>query len=123
LFKSEFFKIRRHGSQTLGQAQMHPPKLWRLISPPPQAWGHAVPPETMDMIARRVQSNIRELEGSLNRIVAFADLSGMSMTMPLAKPAASRMTAGWIYSPAKVAYQVTEHSPIKKTFTSNSTFC
>ena len=46
--------------------------------------GHAVPAEIMDLIARRVQSNIRELEGALNRIVAFADLSGMAMTLQLA---------------------------------------
>jgi chromosomal replication initiator protein len=46
--------------------------------------GHAVPTEIMDLIARRVQSNIRELEGALNRIVAFADLSGMALTAQLA---------------------------------------
>jgi chromosomal replication initiator protein len=46
--------------------------------------GHAVPAEIMDLIARRVQSNIRELEGALNRIVAFADLSGMELTPQLA---------------------------------------
>ncbi len=49
--------------------------------------GHALPSEIMDLIARRVQSNIRELEGALNRIVAFADLSGMAMTLPLADAA------------------------------------
>ena len=46
--------------------------------------GRIVPAEIMDLIARRVQSNIRELEGALNRIVAFADLSGMSLTLQLA---------------------------------------
>jgi chromosomal replication initiator protein len=46
--------------------------------------GHAVPAEILDLIARRVQSNIRELEGALNRIVAFADLSGMALTPQLA---------------------------------------
>ncbi len=49
--------------------------------------GHVVPPDVMDLIARRVQSNIRELEGALNRIVAFADLSGMSLTPQLAETA------------------------------------
>jgi len=49
--------------------------------------GHVVPSEVMDLIARRVQSNIRELEGALNRIVAFADLSGMSLTPQLAETA------------------------------------
>ena len=46
--------------------------------------GHAVPAEILDLIARRVQSNIRELEGALNRIVAFADLSGLALTPQLA---------------------------------------
>ncbi len=46
--------------------------------------GRAVPSEIMDLIARRVQSNIRELEGALNRIVAFADLRGMALTLQLA---------------------------------------
>ena len=49
--------------------------------------GHVVPDEIMDLIARRVQSNIRELEGALNRIVAFADLSGMGLTPQLAEVA------------------------------------
>jgi chromosomal replication initiator protein len=49
--------------------------------------GHAVPAEVMELIARRVQSNIRELEGALNRIVAFADLSGMALTPQLAEAA------------------------------------
>jgi chromosomal replication initiator protein len=46
--------------------------------------GHTVPSEIIELIARRVQSNIRELEGALNRIVAFADLSGLALTPQLA---------------------------------------
>jgi chromosomal replication initiator protein len=46
--------------------------------------GRTVPAEIMELIARRVQSNIRELEGALNRIVAFGDLSGMALTLQLA---------------------------------------
>jgi chromosomal replication initiator protein len=49
--------------------------------------GRNMPAEIMELIARRVQSNIRELEGALNRIVAFADLSGMAMTTQLAEVA------------------------------------
>ncbi len=47
--------------------------------------GRQVPNEIVDMIARRVQSNIRELEGALNRVVAFADLSGAPLTPRLAE--------------------------------------
>jgi len=49
--------------------------------------GRAVPNEILDMIARRVQSNIRELEGALNRIIAFADLSGVPLSLQLAEMA------------------------------------
>ncbi len=47
--------------------------------------GHTLPAEILELIAHRVQSNIRELEGALNRIVAFADLSGMALTPQLAE--------------------------------------
>jgi chromosomal replication initiator protein len=46
--------------------------------------GRRVPPEIMEYISRRVQSNIRELEGALNRILAFSELSGMALTLQLA---------------------------------------
>jgi chromosomal replication initiator protein len=49
--------------------------------------GHTVPAEIMDLIARKVQSNIRELEGALNRIVAFAELSGLALTPQLVEVA------------------------------------
>ncbi|HAV77611.1 MAG TPA: chromosomal replication initiator protein DnaA [Anaerolineae bacterium] len=49
--------------------------------------GRNVPNEVLEMIAERVQSNIRELEGALNRILAFADLSGSSLTPNLVEVA------------------------------------
>lgn len=51
--------------------------------------GRYVPDEILDTIARRVQSNIRELEGALNRILAFADLSGSSLNPNLVDVALS----------------------------------
>ncbi len=42
--------------------------------------GRYLPDEILEIIARRVQSNIRELEGALNRIIAFAELSGSTIT-------------------------------------------
>jgi chromosomal replication initiator protein len=49
--------------------------------------GRNVPNEVLEMIAERVQSNIRELEGALNRILAFADLSGSMLTPDLVEVA------------------------------------
>lgn len=45
--------------------------------------GYHVPDEIIEVIAERVQSNIRELEGAFNRIVAFAELSGTPITTKL----------------------------------------
>jgi chromosomal replication initiator protein len=49
--------------------------------------GREIPNEIMDIIARRVQSNIRELEGALNRVIAFAELSGVPLSLRLAEMA------------------------------------
>ena len=49
--------------------------------------GHQVPNEFMEIIARKVQSNIRELEGALTRIMAFAELSGLAMSAQLVETA------------------------------------
>ena len=47
----------------------------------------AVPQEVLDFIARRVQKSIRELEGSLNRVVAFARLTNADLTLELSSKA------------------------------------
>jgi chromosomal replication initiator protein DnaA len=49
--------------------------------------GHAVPDEVINFLAGRVQSNIRELEGSLNRLLAFAQLQGLPLTVETVKAA------------------------------------
>jgi len=51
--------------------------------------GREVPSEILEMIARQVQSNIRELEGALNRVLAYSDLSGIPLTLELAHQALS----------------------------------
>jgi chromosomal replication initiator protein len=45
--------------------------------------GCKIPGEMLDLIARRVQSNIRELEGALTRVAAFAQISGLPITPQL----------------------------------------
>jgi chromosomal replication initiator protein len=49
--------------------------------------GCNIPNDLMELIARRVQSNIRELEGALTKVAAFADLSGMPLTPRLVETA------------------------------------
>ncbi|HEX6289434.1 MAG TPA: chromosomal replication initiator protein DnaA [Herpetosiphonaceae bacterium] len=50
-----------------------------------------VPDEVIDFLAHRIQSNIRELEGSLNRVVAFANLNRQSISVELASTALSEL--------------------------------
>ena len=49
--------------------------------------GRQISDEILETVARRVQSNIRELEGALNRILAFSELSGSSLTPNLVEMA------------------------------------
>jgi chromosomal replication initiator protein DnaA len=46
-----------------------------------------VPDDVIQYLASRVQSNIRELEGSLNRLLAFSQLQRMPLTIDTAKAA------------------------------------
>ncbi|OGO64396.1 MAG: chromosomal replication initiation protein DnaA [Chloroflexi bacterium RBG_19FT_COMBO_50_10] len=45
--------------------------------------GRHIPADIIETIARRVQSNIRELEGSLTRVLALADLSNLPLNAKL----------------------------------------
>ncbi len=49
--------------------------------------GRQVPIEILETIARLVQSNIRELEGALTRVLAFSDLSGHPLSAQLVQTA------------------------------------
>lgn len=71
-------------------ADIQPPDLetrLAILRAKAERTGRFIPDEILDTIARRVQSNIRELEGALNRIIAFADLSGQSLTPQLVEVA------------------------------------
>lgn len=46
--------------------------------------GTSVPYDVLQLIARRVQNNIRELEGALNRVLAYARLTNATVTPELA---------------------------------------
>ena len=49
--------------------------------------GRRVTDEILDLIARQIQSNIRELEGALTRIFAYSDLSGHEINPELVSSA------------------------------------
>jgi chromosomal replication initiator protein len=61
--------------------------------------GVRVGPEALESIARKVVSNIRELEGALNRIAAYASMQGMPITTDLAQAVLSNV----LFSPKKRA--------------------
>jgi len=54
--------------------------------------GAVVSPEVIDFLAHRIQSNIRELEGSLNRIVAYSRLTRTTLTPQLVEQILHDMT-------------------------------
>jgi chromosomal replication initiator protein len=71
-------------------ADIQPPDLetrLAILRSKAERTGRQVPDDILESIARRVQSNIRELEGALNRILAFADLSGAPLTPQLVEVA------------------------------------
>ena len=53
--------------------------------------GREVPFEILSIIARQIQSNIRELEGALTRVLAYADLSGQPLTVEMVNIALADM--------------------------------
>jgi chromosomal replication initiator protein len=53
--------------------------------------GTTVPADILALIADRVQSNIRELEGALNRVVALSRLTHQPLTVELAETALSHL--------------------------------
>ena len=53
----------------------------------------AFPPEVITFLAQRIQSNIRELEGSLNRVVAYARTTGRPLNPDTAAAALSDLMA------------------------------
>ena len=48
---------------------------------------HEVSADVLEAIARRMQTNIRELEGALNRVVAYADLRDLPLNVALVENA------------------------------------
>ena len=72
--------------------------------------GRQISDEILESIAKQVQSNIRELEGALNRIIAFADLSGSALTPSLVEVALSDLLPNRSdLEPEKIVTQVADY--------------
>ena len=53
-----------------------------------------IPDEVLSYIAENIESNIRELEGALNRVIAYASLTGSPITLDLAQNCLKQLLAG-----------------------------
>ncbi len=68
--------------------------------------------EALEFIARKVVSNIRELEGALNRIVAYANMNSMPLTSDLAQAVLSNVLyqpKRRVVTPERIALAVSEY--------------
>lgn len=81
-------------------------------------------PEILNYIASNIQSNIRELEGALNRIIAFQQLNNIAPTLDSTKkllssvkapPQKGRLTAKQILSAVSGFYDITLDNLIGKS--------
>ncbi len=67
-------------------ADIQPPDLetrLAILRSKAERAGRSVEPQHLELIARRVQSNIRELEGALTRVLAYSDLSNQPLSAEL----------------------------------------
>jgi chromosomal replication initiator protein len=91
-------------------ADIQPPDMetrLAILRAKAESTGRYIPDEILENVSRRVQSNIRELEGALNRIIAFADLSGQALTLQLVEMAlADLLPQRQNIDPGKIMEQV-----------------
>ncbi|NJN15835.1 MAG: chromosomal replication initiator protein DnaA [Oscillochloris sp.] len=76
-----------------------------------------IPDEVIDFLAHKVQSNIRELEGSLNRVAAYAELHGLAIGVDVAAKALSDLLGNARrkrISPEMILAMVSEHYGIEQ---------
>ena len=78
--------------------------------------GHHIDDEILEYIATSIKSNIRELEGALNKIIAYSRLNNVEITLENAKEALRDMVypeAGQTITPQYIAESVCEHFGVK----------
>jgi len=72
--------------------------------------------DVLEFIARKVISNIRELEGALNRIVAYANMGGMPITIELAQAVLSNVLYNpkrRLVTPERIVHAVSEYYSVE----------
>ena len=77
-------------------ADIQPPDLETrvaILRAKADALKRTVPDDVVTFIATRVQSNIRELEGTFNRLLAFSELQGFPLSIETAKSALANLAA------------------------------
>jgi chromosomal replication initiator protein len=87
----------------------------RIVESKARQMGHPLPAEVVALIAGRVQGSVRELEGALSRIIAYAALLKQPMTMELAQASLadfvvarpSRISLGEIEEAVAIFFAVT----------------
>ena len=67
-----------------------------------------IPPDVLEFIAQQIQNSIRELEGSLNRVIAYAKLFRAPFTSELAAQALENIAGKVIKSSSITPYLVIE---------------
>jgi len=68
-------------------ADIQPPDLetrLAILRTKAEQQGARIPPDVLELVGRRAQQNVRELEGSLNRVIAYCRLVGAEPTTELA---------------------------------------
>jgi chromosomal replication initiator protein len=72
--------------------------------------------DVLEFIARKVISNIRELEGALNRIVAYANMGGMPLSIELAQAVLSNVLYNpkrRLVTPERIVHAVSEYYSVE----------
>jgi chromosomal replication initiator protein len=72
--------------------------------------------DVLEFIARKVISNIRELEGALNRIVAYANMGGMPISIELAQAVLSNVLYNpkrRLVTPERIVHAVSEYYSVE----------
>jgi chromosomal replication initiator protein len=62
-----------------------------ILAKKSESQGTALPDEVSDFVARKIKSSIRDLEGALTRLVAYASLTGQVISLPMAQQVLKNM--------------------------------